>query len=79
MKTAFAEIMTIYAGRKKCVYRERVNVRRIIRNVGAVVTRPVLTGLSVTPFPAIVYVRRKIVLTMQFGIMTPVRVSVKVR
>ena len=77
MKAASVEIMTIYAGRKKCVWLVLVNVRLVTRNAAAVVTRPAPTDLCVIPLRAIVYVNRKIVPNMRHGTVQHVRVCVK--
>ena len=77
MKAASVEIMTTCAARKKFAKVEVAFVRPVTRNAGGIVTQPVLTGLCVIPFPAIVYVNRKIVPRMRYGIVQYVRANVK--
>ena len=77
MKAASVEIMTTCVGRKKFAKVEVAFVRLVTRNAAVVVTRPVLTGLCVTPFPAIVCVNRRIVPSMLHGTVQHVRVCVK--
>ena len=77
MKAERVKIMTTCVGRKKCVYRGRVNVHLVTWNAAVVVTQPVLTDLYVIPLRVIVYVNRKHVPSMLHGTVHHVRVCVK--
>ena len=77
MKAASVKIMTTCVGRKKFAKVGVVFVRPVTRNAGGAVIPHVLTGLCVTPFPAIVCVNRKIVPSMLHGTVQHVYVCVK--
>ena len=77
MKAGHVRTMISCVGRKKFAKVEVAFVRPVTRNAGGIVTRPVLTGLCVTPFPAIVCVNRKIVPSMLHGTVQHVYVCVK--